>query len=632
MSERDLHARRIACLVALRREHGDEASLRMQLASIESAVAAIADGRLSDLAARFGLTREESDAVALLWTLSYNPGGRIECAASAGEAALTMLAVARLFGHAPSARLSSESALLLWDLVREEEQADGSVALFIDPHIVAWLDGAHDLDRALVGYAAVQAVPVPLASWPVDEVAARASETIAAGAGVRIRIVGADAMARLGCAAAIARAAGLPLIRLEPNCLEAEPRRFIRAQRQAFLDRSALAWSGADAARPWPRTVVWFPLQFVVDEVQGERPPFAPGVCDIDLELRSPDVGERRALWRTAIPQAAAWEARACDALAQRYVAQVGDIVAVGAANPATPDAAAALLLDRTRGDLGPFAQRLERAFTRDDLVVPAALDDALGDIAYEARERHAFWTEPNVRRLYSQGRGLVALFCGPPGTGKTMAAQVIAGELGLDIFRIDLSAILSKWVGETAQNLQRTLSRASERNCVLFFDEADALYGKRVEDVKDAQDRFANMDVSHLMMAIESFDGLVLLATNLKANIDAAFLRRVRYCLEFPRPDAAARAEIWRRLVDAIWGKAAMRALACDLPRIAAIDATGAQLKNACLSAAFVARRRGEPIRARVLVEALDRELAKDGQGLSPRELACWQREDADD
>src|SRR6185295_11737028 len=185
-------------------------------------------------------------------------------------------------------------------------------------------------------------------------------------------------------------------------------------------------------------------------------------------------------------------------------------------------------------------------------------------------------------RRLFPQGRGLIALLAGDPGVGKTMAAQVIAAQLGpLDLYRIDLAAIVSKWVGETSQNIDRLLRRAAEMNVVLLFDEAEAIYSKRSTEMRDAQDKYVAMDTAHLMVAIENYSGIVLLSTNLKNNIDPAFLRRLRYVVDFPRPDAAQRLEIWRRVVTGLAGEAAWPALASHVRRLAEqVDVTGSQIK----------------------------------------------------
>jgi SpoVK/Ycf46/Vps4 family AAA+-type ATPase len=202
------------------------------------------------------------------------------------------------------------------------------------------------------------------------------------------------------------------------------------------------------------------------------------------------------------------------------------------------------------------------------------------------------------------------------------MAAQVIAAELGLDLLRVDLSAVVSKWVGETAQHLQKILSARSSRRVVLFFDEADALYGRRTEEVRDAQDRFANMDISHLMVALEGYDGIVLLATNLKANIDPAFIRRIRHSVEFPKPDALARRQIWERAITGLFGQDHAFRLASDLSKVATLESTGAQIKNATLNAVFATRHLQVEPDLSILANLLSRELSKDGIGLSSQEL----------
>ena len=217
------------------------------------------------------------------------------------------------------------------------------------------------------------------------------------------------------------------------------------------------------------------------------------------------------------------------------------------------------------------------------------------------------------------------------------MAAQVIARELGLDLLRVNLAALQSKWVGETAKNLQRVLSSGAHRHAVLFFDEADALYGKRVEDMRDAQDRYVNQDTSQLMLALEACPGVVLLATNLRANIDPAFMRRIRHQVEFPKPDSLARFDIWQRAVTALLGDATFNeqklteqktVLKQGLHALAQFEASAAQIKNAVLSAAFRVRQQPEMHAAPALLELfgamLLRELNKEGVGVSERDIAA--------
>jgi adenylate kinase family enzyme len=582
------------------------------------------DGRLQMLRERFGLDALEADTVRTLWALAYTPEWRQLVAALDGGA-VTPLGVALLHGHPPRARLSSESPLLAWHIVSEQPQAGcANPGLSIDPHILAWLEGSHELDRALVPSVRLIAPGGVLDSWPVARTAATIRDALSRGDRVLVQLTGRDPASAIAFASAVAAGLGLPLVEITPRASEGDPRElFVRIQRQAFLDRSAPLWMRptADEGLPWPTHIAWFPLQFVFGDAASTRP--SAGVREITIGLPPPSAAERRALWLQALPHAREWDEAALDALARRYVAQPGDIAAVAAMRPASANEAARHLLARGRGNLGSLAQRLETSFTWDDLVVPRRVGDALRDIAFEATDRRAFWEQPQVARLFPQGRGLVALFCGPPGTGKTMAAQVIAAELGLDLYRVDLSAVISKWVGETAQHLEKVLARAADQNLALFFDEADALYGKRVDEVRDAQDRFANMDISHLMVAIENYTGIVLLASNLKTNIDPAFIRRIRYCVEFPKPDRAARRAIWERVAAALWSTRVATALGPALDELAEHEVTGAQIKHACLSAAFTARRNGRRPTRHVLALALARELTKDGQGISERALA---------
>ena len=187
---------------------------------------------------------------------------------------------------------------------------------------------------------------------------------------------------------------------------------------------------------------------------------------------------------------------------------------------------------------MGGLGRLLDCPFTWKDLVLPEKVRQNLEDFAFEAQERNRFWELATARRLFPRGTGLVGLFGGSPGTGKTMAAQVIAADLGLDLFRIDLATVVSKYIGETAKQLKQIFARAAMMNAVLLFDEADALFSKRTE-VKDSHDRYANADTSYLLQLLEEYRGIAILATNKKQNVDAAFTRRIRYIVDFPRPDA---------------------------------------------------------------------------------------------
>jgi SpoVK/Ycf46/Vps4 family AAA+-type ATPase len=253
--------------------------------------------------------------------------------------------------------------------------------------------------------------------------------------------------------------------------------------------------------------------------------------------------------------------------------------------------------------------------------MLSTSLNALLDHFLFEAKERVRFWERPSARRLFPRGTGLVALMTGPPGTGKTMAAQVIAAELNLDLVRIDLASAINKYIGETAKNLRRVFARAAEMNAVLLFDEADALFSKRTE-VRDSHDRYANADTNYLLQLLEDFEGVAILASNKMQNLDVAFVRRIRYVMDFPRPEPPERFAIFQRVLreltsgnDADRLAPAMRALA------ETIDMSGAQIKLSVLAAVFMARRTRDALSLAHLLEGVDRELAKEGRSLTPKE-----------
>jgi len=599
-----------------------EGMLRARLHGEHTAAEALRSSRLIRLADLFGLAPFDLDVMAALWTAAYSPEWRGELGgADPYGSALTVARIAKAFGHPPRVRLASESPLRLWRVVAEHPSVEGTSALWLDPHLVAWLDGEPEIDRALIGHVALFAPRFELPSWDLAARSRRLVAALASGERLRVRLAGADASAAWAFAAGLANALGLLALRVRPATLPGDEmhERAVRVQRLAFLDRCAPCWPASDAAAAWPGEIPPFPLQIVIG---GDALPADERFRDVDITLAEPDAAERRQLWLAA-PRAASWAAGMLDDLALRFEALPGEILRVAASDPEDPREATARLRASAADDLEGLAQRLDCPFRWDDLVLPAPVRERLEDVAFEARERARLWSQPEALRLYPQGRGLVALLAGPPGTGKTMSAQVIAAELGLDLLRVDISRILSKWVGETAQHLQKVLSSPSSRRALLLFDEADALFGRRIEDARQAQDHFVNMDIGHLMVALESYTGVVLLATNLKANIDAAFVRRIRHAIDFPMPDVHARAAIWARAIQALFGEVQAAALKEIVGRVARIEASGAQIKNAALSAAFAARRRQCEVDAALLGAMLARELAKDGAGMSARELA---------
>ncbi len=277
---------------------------------------------------------------------------------------------------------------------------------------------------------------------------------------------------------------------------------------------------------------------------------------------------------------------------------------------PSLSDLQAGARAENTSG-LDQLARRVEPRASWDDLIVPGPIRTQLQELGSRARLRDIVLDDWKLGGGATHGRGVTALFSGDPGTGKTMSAEVVAAGLGLDLYVVDLSSVVDKYIGETEKNLDRIFSQADRINGVLLFDEADALFGQRSE-VSDARDRYANVEIAYLLQRMEQFDGLAILTTNLRANIDEAFLRRLDALIDFPMPEEQGRLAIWKlHLPDRV-------PMADDLEldfMAARFRLSGGHIRNVCLTAAFLAAERGEPLEMADLVRATAREYNKLGR-----------------
>ncbi|MFI8835018.1 ATP-binding protein [Streptomyces afghaniensis] len=342
------------------------------------------------------------------------------------------------------------------------------------------------------------------------------------------------------------------------------------------------------------------------------------------------DIAERRALWEKELtahgadtgpadlrdlaarfrlgPRRIADAAlTACATARRRAAADAGQWVPPRLTRPTRAE-----LFASARGQSGhalaALAHRVEAVHGWDDLVLPGDVAAQLAELRARLAHHHQVMDAWGFERRVARGSGVGALFSGPPGTGKTMAAEVIACELGLDLFRIDLATVVSKYVGETEKNLERIFAAAADTDAILLFDEADALFGRRAE-VRDAQDRFANMEIAYLLQRMERHDGLVVLTTNVRRNLDEAFTRRLQFVVEFPFPGVVERERIWR----ACFPPRAPRDPALDLGRLARdFRLTGGSIRDAVLHAAFLAAADGVSIGMSHLLMAIGREFQK--------------------
>ena len=349
----------------------------------------------------------------------------------------------------------------------------------------------------------------------------------------------------------------------------------------------------------------------------GERP-------FLRLELPEPTYAERRAMWISCLGDSVT-ELSDADlvSLTGRFrltTGQIRDAVAraqtlawvrdpaYGHITPADIDMACR---NQAQHRLGALARKLNPRYSWDDIVLPRLQLSTLKMICTTIRQRPVVYGDWGFDKKLSLGKGLIALFAGPSGTGKTMAAEIIANDLGQDVYKIDLSSVVSKYIGETEKNLEKIFSEAQDTDAILFFDEADALFGKRSE-VKDAHDRYANIETAYLLQRTEEYNGLVILASNIKKNMDEAFVRRLHFMVDFPFPEEPERVEIWRRT----FPLEAPRDPDIDLEFLARkFKITGGNIRNIILAAAFIAADDRKPIAMRHLVRGASYEFQKMGK-----------------
>jgi SpoVK/Ycf46/Vps4 family AAA+-type ATPase len=275
--------------------------------------------------------------------------------------------------------------------------------------------------------------------------------------------------------------------------------------------------------------------------------------------------------------------------------------------------------LHYARPRLEELAQPIRTQVCWEDLVLPDKEKQILQTIIAQVRQRAKVYEQWGFASKGQRGLGISALFAGASGTGKTLAAEVLANQLHLDLYRIDLSSVVSKYIGETEKNLRRIFDAAEQGGAILLFDEADALFGKRSE-VKDSHDRYANMEVAYLLQRMEAYRGLAILTTNLKNSLDQAFLRRLRFVVQFPFPDALQRAEIWQRVFPK------------DTPtenlsyqKLAKLNVPGGNIRNIALNAAFLAAEADMPVQMQHLLQAAQSEYLKLERPLTEGETKGW-------
>ena len=447
-----------------------------------------------------------------------------------------------------------------------------------------------------------------------------------------IHLLGSDEDALQAVAAAACSAVGLQLVTMGAAAVP-----------QAADDRET--WCGV-----WRRSAVLHDLALMVC-IGEEDPPAvvraatallrqsgtALFVCSRDpvrvagrsclqVELPVPTLAERRGQWLQVLGASAPHSIAAVEPLVSHFRLAPKEMAAAfqyARLTTPTPGELSAQLWDACRQQARPrlsdLAQRIEPKTTWDDLILPDPQMGILRAIAAQARHRVQIYDRWGFGARAQRGLGLSALFCGTSGTGKTLAAEVLAHDLRLDLYRIDLSQVVSKYIGETEKNLRRVFDAAEQGGAVLLFDEADALFGKRSE-VKDSHDRYANIEVSYLLQRMEEYSGLSILTSNMKGALDSAFLRRIRFVVQFPFPDLAERARLWRLAFPSL---APTQDLQWD--KLARLQVAGGNIRNIALTAAFLAADQGDAIAMRHVLAATRLECSKLEKALTDSEIGGW-------
>ena len=404
------------------------------------------------------------------------------------------------------------------------------------------------------------------------------------------------------------------------------------AAREALLRGAGLVVVGVDELARTDAAGVQLLVRQKGPLVLVGRTPWDPGwAVEVPLQIEAPRVDQavRERLWREALGEQDSERVDAAEVARSFRLTPLQLLNAADAARqrarsedrPLHAEDIAAGARAQNTTHLARLARRLTPDSSWEDLVLPTAAAEGVRDVALRWRHRDEVLDTWGLRRGAGRGRGVTALFTGAPGTGKTLSAAVIAGELGLDLYVVELSTVVDKYIGETSKNLERIVDAADRVNGVLLFDEADALFGKR-SAVSDAKDRHANVEVAYLLQRMEAFDGIGILTTNLASNLDEAFLRRLDVVVDFPSPDAAHRLRLWQSMLPPQLPMAEEPDLADLAERF---RLTGAEISNVVATAAYRVAANGTPLGTEDLVRATVREHQKSGRKLTAYDLGPW-------
>jgi hypothetical protein len=585
------------------------------------------------LAQRLGLTPFERDTLLLCAAAELDPAMAALCAEAQGSSArvfptfsLALQALDQPSWDAVAAHRPLRYSRLI-DIDQPGSTPLTASGLRIDERILNYLKGLNSLDERLASLAA----PVPESATMLapsqqnvaEQVLQRLRQAAAESVVPTIQLIGSDpssklAVARHVCAALNRRLYRVAVETLPPQRAEIETLTRLWQRESAllpvglYIEAENLDGISVELSASFQ----WFLAREVGLVFVGLRDgPARIHSPHYAVEVSKPTAGEQRNAWLEILEplEGAEHAARTAQLLAGQFNLNLSELrqaanVATSTAATEDPvrDRAWSACRDLVRPRLDSLAQRLEPKATWDDLVMTEEPLNLLRQIAAHVRERSKVYEDWGFSKKMNRGFGINALFAGESGTGKTMGAEVIANELRLNLYRIDLSAVVSKYIGETEKNLRKVFDAAEQGGAILFFDEADALFGKRSE-VKDSHDRYANIEINYLLQRMEAFSGLSILATNMKSALDPAFMRRLRFIVNFQFPGPKERKRIWQKSLPPEVPREAL-----DFDRLARLNIAGGNIHSIALNAAFMAAQSATAVTMPVLLTAARTELRK--------------------
>jgi hypothetical protein len=605
------------------------------IARAESAMKTLESGNpppaLIVLGRQLGLSRFECEVVLLCAALELDTRIAVLCAQAQDDPQRpypTFALALSLFDDPAWEALSPERPLRYWRLVEINQpgaQPLTSSALRADERIVNYLKGLNTLDDRLTTFigpieTARSADPLPPSQQAAaDDVIRHWRQALGDTPLPIAQLLGPDPIGKQLIAARAAATLGRHVYRLAAESLPAQINELESLARlwerestllplALYLDTQEIDSASQEHSAPLQRFVSRADgVIFLGTRESWPRLPRA----SFSIDVAKPTTAEQQTAWLQTLGEGAH---DAAGQLAAQFSLNITTIAHVAqevlSETNETDDQLASKLWAAccaiTRPRLDALAQRLDPKATWNDLVLPTEQTNLLHQIAYQVGQRHTVYEAWGFAEKMNRGLGISALFAGDSGTGKTMAAEVIANDLRLNLYRIDLSAVVSKYIGETEKNLRRLFDAAEDGGAILFFDEADALFGKRSE-VKDSHDRYANIEINYLLQRMEAYRGLAILATNMKGALDPAFMRRLRFIVNFPFPAASERKLIWQKVFPPQAPKDEL-----DYDRLARFNITGGNIHSIALNAAFMAAQLNSNVTMPILLGAARTEFRK--------------------